>query len=110
MIESNAGKTALLLGVQLPIVIGVTAWLARRDGVKLNWLRIAVVGTATVAVTTAVLFLVATSRFGTRDTIVLTLLGVVALCMGVAWSLARRARRGKPNRQIQHIAGKPGSG
>ena len=110
MIENLAGATALVFGVQLPLVIGITAWLAKREGIKISWLRIALITMATCSVVTGALFLVASSRFGNRDTIMLTLFGTVTACLAIVWGLTRRRRHKGSNRQIQPVAGKPGSG
>ncbi len=104
MIESMTGKAVLVLGVQLPLVIGITAWLAKRDGVKINWLCVGVISTAAFAVLTVVLWFVATSRLGTGDTILLTLFGTVAGCLAVAWSLTRQSRQQKPNKASEATA------
>ncbi len=110
MIESFTGKAALVLGIQLPIVLGITAWLAKRDGVKISWLRVALISMATLVVLTGALFIVGFSRFGNRDTDMLTLFGSVTVCLVIAWGVTRKQKQRKPNQQIQPIAGKPGSG
>lgn len=107
MIESMTGKAVLVLGVQLPLVIGITAWLAKRDGVKIGWLRVGVISTAIFAVLTAVLWLVATSPLGTRDTVLLALSGTVAGCLAVTWFLTRQSRQQKPN-QASEATSEPG--
>ena len=95
MIESITNKETIVVGVQLALVVGVTMVLARRDGVTINWFRIAFISAVTFAVLTGALMLLAGSGFATRSAIVLTLFGSVAACLVVAWMLARKSRPGK---------------
>lgn len=80
MIESMTGKAVWVLGVQLPLFIAITVWLAKRGGVKINWLRVGLISTAIFAVLTVGLWLLTASRLGALDTIMLTLFGNVAGC------------------------------
>ena len=110
MIENITDKVILVLGVQIPLVIGVTAWLARRDGVKINWFRVAAISVATFVVLAVSVLLVASSRFGNQDTIMLTLFGTVAICLGATWLFTQKLRKSKPNTTPEPIGAKRTSG
>jgi Ca2+/Na+ antiporter len=104
MIENITGTALLALGVQIPLVIGVTAWLAKRAGIRINWFRVAVISVVIGFILATSLLLVASSRFGNQDTITLTLFGTVAICLGLTWLMTRKARRRKPNLTSEDIA------
>ena len=84
MIENIAGKAVLVLGVQLPLVIGITACLAKRDGVKINWFRVGVLSTALFAVLATAVWIVGVSCLGTRNTILLAFFGTITGSLAIA--------------------------
>lgn len=98
MIGNLTGRVVLVLGVQIPLVIGVTAWMAKRNGVQINWRRVTAISVATFAVLALSLLVVVPSRFGNRDGITVTLFGTTSVCLGLAWLLTRGMKRNRPNR------------
>jgi positive regulator of sigma E activity len=93
MMEISASKAALILGIQLPLFIVVTAWLARRDGVQINWWRIAAIALSVLTVLVCVLYAVGSKTEVDSETTIVAVLGTIFMCLGLLWAMTRNTRK-----------------